>query len=179
MFFLVVQILKSRLYNLECFFFPPWEFYKRTESYFITVPSLKPPVWRGICASETVFSQYRISSILVANIGMRLVTLIWEEFVFFGAGSDTFWPSKRFRKTFQLTFSPWIPLWVHLKSFKNIKMLFFNAHPAKSCNVELAGFINTFGKRVDTGLRKMFFHNQLDHATLCLDVLSTLFWRGL
>ena len=120
-----------------------------------------------------------ISSILVANIGMRLVTLIWEEFVFFGAGSDTFWLSKRFRKTFQLTFSPWIPLWVHLKSFKNIKMLFFNAHPAKCSNVELAGFINTFGKRVDTGLRKMFFHNQLDHATLCLDVLSTLFWGGL
>ena len=47
------------------------------------------PILRGICASETVFSQYFTLSVMVPNIGMSLVTLIWEEFAFIGAGSDT------------------------------------------------------------------------------------------
>ena len=118
------------------------------------------PAWRGVCASETVFPQYRILSILVANIGMSLVTLIWEEFVFNGAGSDTVWPPKRFRKTCQSIFLPWIPLGAHQRSLKNIKLLLSTSIQP---NDELAGFMSTFRKKLHTGLRRNVFQNQLDH----------------
>ena len=105
-------------------------------------------------SSETIFSQYRTSSILFANIGMSLVTLIWKKFVFIGAGSDTVWPSKRFRKTCQSIFPSCISRRAHLRSFKNIKLLFSTPIQA---NDELAGFMNTFGKRLHTGLRRNVF----------------------
>ena len=87
-FLFIVQILK-RINQSRMSLFSFWEFYKRIKSCFTAVTSWKfLQYYVALCLRDS-FLPILYLSVMVTNIGMSLVTLIWEEFAFIGAGSDT------------------------------------------------------------------------------------------